>query len=182
MASELQGELGEGTIENVLQFLGLNSATGCLSLNTPTQQGKVFLEKGRVVHVSAGDLQDISALATQLAWQEGDFFFDPSIPIPEKTIRLAVDKLLLKAYQSDRSTKDSKSQLQLDASSKLISSDSQGKVKTTVEINIHSLRILPLLDGKRTLTDVAKDSKLSLGKVIETSQKLVARGLAQPTD
>ncbi len=179
MASELQGELGEGTVENILQFLGLNSATGCLLLSTSTQQGKVFLEKGRVVHVAAGNLRDISALATQLSWQEGNFFFDPNVPIPEKTIRLAVDKLLLKAYQSDISAKDGKSQPQLDAFSKLISSDSQSKVKTTVEINIHSLRILPLLDGKRTLTDVAKDSNLSLEKVIETSQKLVERGLAQ---
>ena len=181
MASELQGELGEGVVENILQFLGLNNSTGCLLLNTPTQQGKVFLEKGRVAHVCAGNLRDIPALATQLLWQEGNFSFDPSIPIPEKTIRLAVDKLLLKAYQSDLSDLNKaqlQSQSQLGGSSILISSP-QERVKTTVEINIHALKILPLLNGKRTLSDVAKDSSLSLERVLATSKKLIERGLAE---
>ena len=182
MASELQGKLGEGVVENILQFLGLSGSTGCLSLDTFTQEGKVFLEKGLVVHVQADNLRDISALATQLLWQEGNFLFDPSIPIPKKTISLVVDKLLLETYQSDTSNSATKAQSKLDASSQLASRLSQNKVETPLEIDSNSLRILPLLDGKRTLSDVAIDSKLPLEKVIEASRKLLKKSLAQLKD
>ncbi len=179
MASELQGKLGEGIVENILQFLGLSGSTGCLSLDTPIQEGKVFLEQGLVVHVRAGNIRDILALAAQLSWQEGDFLFDPSIPIPEKTIRLAVDKLLLKTCQSDIGDSDDKSQSRLDASSKLVSNVSQNQAETTMEVDIYTLRILPLLDGKRTLADIARESKLPLEKVLEASSRLLKKSLAQ---
>lgn len=183
MASALQGKLSEGVVANVLQFLGLNGVTGCLFLNATSKEGRVFLEKGRVVHVRSGNLYDIPALATQLTWLEGDFFFDSSTPIPEKTIRLAVDKLLLQAAQNNAENLDDNAQsgFALGATSILIGNDSQSKT-TTVEMNIHTLKILPLLDGERTLAHVAEESRLPLESVIKVAKELIKKSIAQPKE
>lgn len=101
----LQGRLSEGALANLVQYLALNQASGCLQLVAdgvaePTlgdARGAVYLADGRVEHVEAGILQGVPALSELLAWRQGRFAFVVGVLAPRRTLELSVDALLLHA-------------------------------------------------------------------------------------
>ncbi len=99
----LQGRLGEGVLANLVQYLSLNQASGCLQLvSDGLGRGRVYLQRGAVEHVEVGSEVGLPALTALLGWQEGRFFFRVDLSPPRRTLDLPVDALLLRAsYGSD---------------------------------------------------------------------------------
>jgi len=109
----LQGRLSEGALANLVQYLALNQASGCLQLvadagmangvsanaaaAAPEARGAIYLVAGRVEHVEAGALQGVPALSELLAWRSGRFAFVIGLLAPRRTLDLSVDALLLHA-------------------------------------------------------------------------------------
>lgn len=99
----LQGRLGDGVLANLVQYLSLNQASGCLQVvGDGRGSGTVYLERGLVEHVEVGSAAGIPALAEMLGWGHGEFVFRVGVHAPRRTLNLPVDALLLKAtYGSD---------------------------------------------------------------------------------
>lgn len=98
----LQGRLGDGVLANLVQYLALNQASGCLQVVsdpdvTERGSGYLFLASGRVEHVALADLEGISALSRMLDWRHGRFAFRVGVAAPRRSLDLSVDALLLQA-------------------------------------------------------------------------------------
>jgi hypothetical protein len=99
----LQGRLGDGVLANLVQYLSLNQASGCLQVvGEGRVSGSVFLTRGLVEHVEVGSAAGVAALAEMLGWCRGEFVFRVGVDPPRRTLDLPVDALLLKAsYGND---------------------------------------------------------------------------------
>ena len=96
----LQGRLGDGVLANLIQYLSLNRASGCLSVaDDDAGRGGVYFLCGRVEHVEVGDVDEVGvpALTALLGWHEGRFSFRVGVEARRRTIDVSVDALLLKA-------------------------------------------------------------------------------------
>jgi hypothetical protein len=99
----LQGRLAEGVLSNLVQYLALNQASGCLTVSAPdVGAGEVYLLRGRVHHVVAGPYEGVKALAHLLTWTQGRFGFRVGVVPPAFSVDLSTDQLLLQAsFQLD---------------------------------------------------------------------------------
>ncbi|MBA2668675.1 MAG: DUF4388 domain-containing protein [Trueperaceae bacterium] len=99
----LEGRLADGVLSNLVQYLSLNQASGCLNVAAPTVgSGEVYLVRGRVQHAVVGSLVGRPALAHLIAWKQGRFSFRVGVVPPTFSIDLPTDQLLLHAsYEID---------------------------------------------------------------------------------
>ncbi|HZW27111.1 MAG TPA: DUF4388 domain-containing protein [Trueperaceae bacterium] len=96
--TSLSGRLGPGALADLLQYLALSRATGCLLLRHPQRrQAYAYLEGGRVVFVDARPLYDVAALSELLGWHDGRFAFRPGVSAPRRTLDLPTEVLLIEA-------------------------------------------------------------------------------------
>lgn len=176
MKTALQGQLDDAVLANLLQYLALNQASGCLRLrNERAEVGEVFFELGRVVHVVCDDLIDIHGLSVLLTWTSGNFRFRPNVASPAHSIKLSLDSLLLEAsYQVDvqkLSLNDSFSQHTV---LEPALSDHQQK---TVALSLRSLHVLRQCDGRRSLGAIAEDIGEDLDIVLRLAHELAKQSL-----
>lgn len=174
MKNALQGQLEEGVLANLLQYLSLNNASGALQLrHIHGHVGEVFFDAGRVIHVVSGAQVDIMALSVLLTWTEGEFSFRSGVLPPAKTIKLAVDSLLLEAsYQvdvnqleQDRVTEDS------------ILVPRALDQHNSVALSLRALHLLRHLDGKSSLMSIAAKLNVSLPEVLSAAEELLQQSL-----
>jgi hypothetical protein len=99
----LQGRLADGVLGNLVQYLALNQASGCLTVAAPgVGTGDVYLVRGRVQHAVLGALTGVAAFSQLLSWTHGRFSFRVGVVPPTFTIDLPTDQLLLHAtYEVD---------------------------------------------------------------------------------
>ena len=96
--TSLTGRIEEGVLPNLIQYLSLSQASGCLMLRHPQRlHANVYVERGRVVFVDAKPLYDLAALAALLRWTEGRFAFRPGVRAPRNTLTSSTETLLLQA-------------------------------------------------------------------------------------
>ncbi len=98
VVNALQGRLGDGVLANLIQYLSLNQASGCLQVVADGHgSGQVYMSGGTVLHVEAGDAVGLPGLAELLGWRQGRFAFSVGVQAPRRTLDLPVDALLLHA-------------------------------------------------------------------------------------
>jgi len=98
--TSLHGRIEEGVLPNLLQYLSLSQASGCLMLRHPQKlHANLYLDAGRVVFVDAKPLYDLAALAALLRWHDGRFAFRPGVRAPRNTLTSSTETLLLQATQ-----------------------------------------------------------------------------------
>lgn len=98
--TSLHGRIEEGVLPNLLQYLSLSQASGCLMLRHPQQlHAYLYLDGGKVVFVDAKPLYDLAALAALLHWHDGRFAFRPGVRAPRNTLTSSTETLLLQATQ-----------------------------------------------------------------------------------
>jgi hypothetical protein len=72
----LEGEIAEGNLMEILQFIESGKKTGCLLIDTSRPQGMIFFSQGRIVHAAAANgILGKDAINSMLALQEGKFRF-----------------------------------------------------------------------------------------------------------
>lgn len=98
--TSLSGRLTEGALPDLLQYLSMARASGCLLLrHSQRRQGYVYFESGRVVFVDARPLYDLAALTQLLTWRDGRFAFRSGVSAPRTTLDVSTENLLLQATQ-----------------------------------------------------------------------------------
>ena len=115
----LHGRIEEGVLANLLQYLALSQASGCLLLRHPqSRQGSIYFERGKIVFVEAKPSYDVAALAALLRWREGQFSFRPGVRSPRITIERSTSMLLLEAThmadEAGEQSRDVRPQLDVD--------------------------------------------------------------------
>ncbi len=181
MVQDLRGSIQEGALANLLQYLALNQASGCLNIEGPRNAlGKVYLAQGRVVHAttSKGGWA-VPALDEMIGWFEGAFRFRNGEAPPEVTIDVPLERLLLNASistdESRRASVETLPDLKAGTVLKLRMLD---QLETTIELPIIAARLLSVLDGRRSLEQAANAIKMPLEQVLEIAARVVHIGLA----
>ncbi len=187
----LHGRIEDGTVANVLQYLSLGAASGCLSLRHPERlQGNVYLQDGKVVFIEARPLYDVAALAALLAWRSGRFSFRAGVSAPRHTLDRSVDRLLLEAsHYADNQARGQGSGMLgddtvLNAASGRRSGGGgvRGHAHSSDEEVLLSLAALHLwrrIDGVSSLREIAAATRRPTAELVAAAQELVAHGLAE---
>lgn len=173
----LQGQLEEGGLAGLLQYLASTDAYGCLQLRSDQGHvGKVFFHQGKVVHVTCESRVDVEALSVLLGWYAGTFSFDVDVPAPTRTVKLSLDGLLLEAaYRADVARMSPSEELR---GNTVLAPQSGVQGKSTVSVTLRALQVLRYFDGKRTLAEVAKEAGLELDDAVQAAQELLTSRLA----
>jgi len=118
----LHGRIDEGVLANLLQYLTLGQASGCLVLvHSERRQGQVYLDRGRVVCVDALPYHDLTALTALLRWRDGRFSFRPEVRAPRNSLNRSTDSLLLEASsRADETPEDPSPASELDPDAVLV--------------------------------------------------------------
>lgn len=175
----IQGQVEEGVLVNLLQYLNLNSATGVLRVQSGRGvTGEIYTASGQVVHASTRTIEGEPALVALLAWSEGRFAFQSKVRSPKHTVDKPLDALLLHvAYQTDHAVEQSPAQLGADSVLTLLSiaSSQQGN---RVALPLSAIRMLPHLNGVTPLGAVAAQLGLSIEEVSAAANVLIDNKLA----
>ena len=179
--SALHGDIEEGVLANLLQYLALSQASGCLSLRHPARaRGDVYLESGRVVYVDADPHFDLAGLTELMRWQRGSFSFRPGVDAPHRTLSDSTERLLLEASHRFDTEPTGSANEPLDGPTVLVPHASPVDGHTLVSLS--ALHVWRALDGEVSLADLAEASGLPLRVVVGGAGELVRRGLAAPAD
>jgi len=175
--SALHGEIEEGVLANLLQYLSLSQATGCLTLRHPDRlQGNVFVERGRVVFVDARPQYDLAALASLLQWCEGRFSFRPGVSAPRRTLTNSTESLLLEAsHQADQEARLEEPSLV--GADTVLQARPLDRGESTVAVSLPALRLWRHLDGTSSVRDIAREAGASLDRAVEAAAELMRQGL-----
>lgn len=75
----ISGNLGHLGLADIFQIMGMNKRTCTVTLEKPDKIGKIFFEKGKVLHAFLGDIQGETAVHSLLQWTDADFFIEDGI-------------------------------------------------------------------------------------------------------
>ncbi len=187
----LHGRIEEGTVANVLQYLSLGAASGCLTLRHPERlQGNVYLQDGRVVFIEVRPLYDVAALASLLAWRSGRFSFRPGVVTPRHTLDRSVDRVLLEAsHHADHQARDQESDMLGEDTVLNAASGRRGDVRGSlgnaqgpdeeVLLSLAALHLWRRIDGVSSLRELAALTRRPIAELVAAAQELVAHGLAE---
>jgi hypothetical protein len=74
--SALEGDIAEGNLPEIMQFIEIGKKTGCLLIETTSPLGMIYFNQGRMVHAAAANnLQGKDAINSLLGLTQGHFRF-----------------------------------------------------------------------------------------------------------
>ncbi len=174
----LQGQLEEGILGNLLQYLTLNQVSGVLQLrNARNRVGEIFFNNGQIVHIEVGKLQGVPALAALGSWSSGGFNFRTQVAAPQHSVQLSLNNLLLEVnkYRDSQPPDDfgdvvEDTQITADTVlTPVINNQNQG----TVELRLQALHLFMQIDGARSLGDIAGRLGIPIESVIDVAEELI---------
>jgi hypothetical protein len=75
-ASALEGNIAEGNLPEIMQFIEIGKKTGCLLIETEAPLGMIYFAQGRIIHaVAANNVTGRDAINILLYLKEGKFKF-----------------------------------------------------------------------------------------------------------
>jgi hypothetical protein len=77
----MSGAIDEVPLPDLLQLFGSSRKTGVLVVKTETDQGKIYLEKGIIVHATINDLEHLApekCIYRIITWRHGTFYMEPA--------------------------------------------------------------------------------------------------------
>ncbi|MEM7738054.1 MAG: DUF4388 domain-containing protein [Deinococcota bacterium] len=173
----LQGQLEQGILANLLQYLSLNQVSGVLQLrNARNRVGEIFFNSGQIVHIEVGNLQGVPALANLSSWASGGFNFRTQVAAPQHSVQLSLNNLLLEVSRYKQSqpfgdhddTEDATITLDT-VLTPVINNQNQG----TVELRLQALHLFMQIDGARSLGDIAGRLGIPPNSVLEVAEELI---------
>lgn len=184
MTGTLEGQLNDGVLANLLQYLFMNRANGCLSVKHPQgAKGYIFLKDGAPEHISVGEpgqkgvTTDTKALSILLSWDAGRFSLDESVPSPIKTLTKSLHSVLLEASQySDETLNEGKALLHADT---VLKAKTLRHESDMVVLSIRALQLLSSLDGVRSLREIAQTIDADIHETVEVAQELFMQSLVE---
>jgi hypothetical protein len=92
-----QGSLRELPLPDIIQLVAVSGKTGVFALKNGSENGRIFLRKGQIVHAAVGSLAGEQAVYELARWLQGEFVFTPGTEPDEDTIGKSNTNLLMEA-------------------------------------------------------------------------------------
>ncbi len=174
----LEGNLTDFTLPDLFQLLGLGKRTGCLKIERKNKTGNIYFDEGMIVYARTDGIRNENAVYEMFSWQEGEFEFLINEKPPQKPVNLDWQNIILEAARRvDEITEIKKSIPDYDAILQLVDEENSNIDK--INLGNEDLKLLSLINGKRTVNEVIKKSGMDK---IEASKKLVSYNKANLID
>lgn len=92
-----QGSLKELRLPDIIQLVSVTGKTGAFHLKRSADNGRIYLQKGEIVHAEHRDMRGEPALYSLAVWAEGSFNFVPEEQAAERTITKSNTTLLMES-------------------------------------------------------------------------------------
>lgn len=182
----LRGSLSETDPEDVLQILAMGGKTGILRVLDSGHTTELVLEKGRVIDAFDGVHRGEDAVFNLLARRSGSFSFQAQEVSGERTIERDVQSILLAAARRLDGLAYAKRLLGQPTARPYIADPETDDPSEVTEAH---RAVLSLIDGRRTLGEIAagsglawEDAYAALGHLVELGmvRLATAQGEASP--
>jgi hypothetical protein len=95
VASALEGDIGEGGLNPVLQLIDSGSKTGCLLVSGPEASGTLYAEDGFITYAASGNASGQEAVMEFLDVKSGHFRFVADKKTDEKNCSIRIMAVLM---------------------------------------------------------------------------------------
>lgn len=92
-----QGSLRELPLPDIIQLVAVSGKTGVFVLRNGAESGRIFLDRGQIVHATIGALEGEQAVYELARWLAGDFVFTPGTESEARTVDKSNTNLLMEA-------------------------------------------------------------------------------------
>lgn len=168
----LSGNLKDVSILEILQLVSKTKHTGKLIIKGKGVTGIVFVKKGEIVNAQFGDREGVEALNDIIVISNGYFTFEQTPIKIENVINKSIDRILLDLSQV---LEIRKTNLTLNTIPLLKQDVSSNEIVLSGE----EVKVVSLIDGKRSIKEIADESRLSYLKTMEIVEDLIKKSLVE---
>jgi hypothetical protein len=172
----LRGSLTETDPEDVLQILAMGAKTGILRVLDSGHTTELVLEKGRIIDAFDGVHRGEDAVFNLLARRSGSFNFQAQEVSGERTIERDVQSILLSAARRLDGLAYAKKLLGQPMARPYVADPESDDPSTVTEAH---RAVLSLIDGNRTLGEIAAGSGLAWEDAYSALGHLVELGMVR---
>ncbi|MGQ9706628.1 MAG: DUF4388 domain-containing protein [bacterium] len=174
------GSLEDFGLSDVLQLIHIGRRTGILTVVSDGQKAEIFFQDGEAVHAVLGDIIGEQAVYKVFNWSRGTFNFEARIVPTPKTITVGSQNLILEATR--RIDEWSKLKNLIPGEDAVLSfSPNPPNGSHNITLSPEEWRVLSLIDGNRSVEDLAQLTGFSTLYVTKTLYGLVSSGLLEVT-
>jgi hypothetical protein len=172
----LAGDLQDFEITDVFQLVQLGQKDGVLRIQTTDNLGVVCFKNGKVAHAQTNSIQGEPAIDTILGWKKGRFTFNPGEEIPEHTVDLPIQQVILEAARRiDELTRVQKLIPSFDMAIEIVEVPQEGVEK--IQLNPREWKVLSFVDGTLTVKQIARKSNISEFETAKIFYGMISSGL-----
>jgi hypothetical protein len=179
----LSGTIQEGFLANLLQYLAINRVSGYLKLETVDQVGQIgagqiavgqiYFRQGRVTHAITGSERAVTAIATLMLWNSGEFSFRTGEFQTEISIETSLEHLLMEV-----SKRLDEHHLKMTNAPKLhagtvLQRREIDELEGAIPVPGNAILLLASADGRQSLGQLAKTLNTPLEALIQIAQQLL---------
>ncbi len=147
-----QGTLSELPLPDIIQLVSVSGKTGAFTLNRNSESGRIYLRDGQIEHAVAGHLVGEEAVYELATWNEGEFLFEPGPSGTQKTVHKSNTNLLMEAARRMDEWKILSKRIR---STRQVPVPVQGDFNTSVSFTADEWRLLSVVDGRRSIEELA---------------------------
>lgn len=174
MVEVLKGNLAQLSLLDILRMLSSGRRSGRLDVRHGSKTGEIYLQEGMILHAVAGTLIGDTCVYALMGWLEGEFSFTPDVPVPERSIIITSEQLLLEAARQAEQWADIKDVL---SSTETVFNISPTGSTNTVSLKPIEWQVLAQVNGERSVKDIAELLELQVFDVAKIFYGLTTAGL-----
>lgn len=147
-----QGSLRELPLPDIIQLVAVSGKTGVFVLRNGAQSGKIFLEKGQIVHAEVSGLVGEQAVYELARWLQGDFVFTPGAEAEARTVDKSNTNLLMEAARQIDEWKILSKKIESTSLVPVFAAHASG---TSVSFSPSEWAVITRVDERRSIEDIA---------------------------
>jgi len=93
------GNIAEIPLPDLIQLFSTGRKSGVLQLNKSEEEGSIFFENGDVINAFYNDMTGDKAFYQLMRWDEGDFYLNSEVTLPEREIQAPTPHLIMESMR-----------------------------------------------------------------------------------
>ena len=171
----MTGTLGLFSLLDLIQLLSSSLRTGCLNIEHPSNEARVYFSEGKIVHAEFGYLRGEEAIVELFKDEEGAFEFEVGTQAPQVSIDKTTENLLLLAIRvSDESSKSVLTTQVSETAVPIFATDAPDAGSLT--LYAQEISILRLIDSRSTVEQIAQRANMDVSEVKQVIARLMRIG------
>jgi hypothetical protein len=172
-----QGSLKELPLADIVQLVAVSGKTGMFSLTRGAERGVVYILSGQITHAKIGNTEGEDAIYSLALWNLGEFQFSPGVESEVRTITRSNTNLLMEAARRSDEWKILSKKIPGTEVVPVLAI--RERMAEPVTLTPQEWMVVSRTDGRRTIEEIARLSKLSPFDIAKTLYGLVTAELVE---